>query len=141
MIGGLNKALIAALVAVPLLTSCSRDAAPATTVATVLDAPRALPAVALIGKDGQPFSVAGLAGRPTLVFFGFTHCPDICPLTLVVLAEALESLREVTARIRAWEAANYDDGDPMVPLLTRSGLLDVKARQAWLREARRKTGK
>ena len=54
---------------------------------------------------------------------------------------ALESLREVTARIRAWEAANYDDGDPMVPLLTRSGLLDVKARQAWLREARRKTGK
>ncbi len=94
MIGGLNKALVAALVAALLLPSCGRDAAPATTVATVLDAPRALPAVALIGKDGQPFSIESLAGQPTLVFFGFTHCPDICPLTLVVLAEALQSLRD-----------------------------------------------
>lgn len=54
---------------------------------------------------------------------------------------ALESLREVTARIRAWEAANADDSDPMVGMLTRSGLLDVRSRQTWLREARRKTSK
>jgi protein SCO1/2 len=95
--GGLNKALVAALLAALMLPSCSRDAAPTTTVATVLDAPRALPAVALTDKNGQPFSIGNLAGQPALVFFGFTHCPDICPLTLVVLAEALKSLRDEQA--------------------------------------------
>ena len=97
MIGSHNKALVAALVAALLLPSCGRDAVPTTTVATVLDAPRALPEVALTDKDGEPMTVASLAGQPTLVFFGFTHCPDICPLTLAVLAEALRSLRDEQA--------------------------------------------
>ena len=35
---------------------------------------------------GRPFSRADLAGTPTLVFFGFTHCPDVCPTTLLKLA-------------------------------------------------------
>lgn len=32
--------------------------------------------------DGQPFTAASLVGQPSLVFFGFTHCPDVCPTTL-----------------------------------------------------------
>jgi len=36
---------------------------------------------------GRPFTRASLAGAPTLVFFGFTHCPDVCPTTLVKLAQ------------------------------------------------------
>jgi len=94
VIGGLYKALIAALVAGLTLASCGRDVAPTTAVATVLDAPRTLPQVALIDKDGDPFAIENLAGQPTLVFFGFTHCPDICPLTLAVLAQAMQSLRD-----------------------------------------------
>ena len=36
----------------------------------------------LTGQDGQPFRFASLAGRPVLVAFGFTSCPDICPTIL-----------------------------------------------------------
>jgi len=41
----------------------------------------------LVDEAGQPFSEAQLRGRPTLVFFGFTHCPDVCPTTLAKLAQ------------------------------------------------------
>lgn len=36
----------------------------------------------LIGADGQPFSSSRLAGKPYVVYFGFTRCPDTCPTTL-----------------------------------------------------------
>jgi len=45
--------------------------------------PGPAPALAdLISPDGSPFDLADLAGRPTLLFFGYTHCPDVCPLTI-----------------------------------------------------------
>jgi protein SCO1 len=37
--------------------------------------------------NGHAFTQQDLAGRPALVFFGFTHCPDVCPTTLVKLAQ------------------------------------------------------
>lgn len=40
----------------------------------------------LTGADGKPFGSAQLAGRPYALFFGFTHCPDVCPTTLARLA-------------------------------------------------------
>jgi len=36
----------------------------------------------LVGADGRPFSSSRLNGRPYAIFFGFTHCPDVCPATL-----------------------------------------------------------
>lgn len=36
----------------------------------------------LVGADGQPFASSRLAGKPHAMFFGFTHCPDVCPTTL-----------------------------------------------------------
>ena len=36
----------------------------------------------LTGADGKPFGSAQLAGKPYVIFFGFTHCPDVCPTTL-----------------------------------------------------------
>jgi protein SCO1/2 len=36
----------------------------------------------LTGADGQTFSSTALAGKPYAIFFGFTHCPDVCPTTL-----------------------------------------------------------
>src|SRR6516225_5537537 len=41
----------------------------------------------LTDTSGHPFTHRDLAGAPTLVFFGFTHCPDVCPTTLVKLAQ------------------------------------------------------
>lgn len=39
----------------------------------------------LIDSKGQPFASNKLAGRPYAIFFGFTHCPDVCPTTLARL--------------------------------------------------------
>jgi protein SCO1/2 len=45
--------------------------------------PGPAPALAdLVSTDGSAFDLASLAGRPTLLFFGYTHCPDVCPLTI-----------------------------------------------------------
>jgi protein SCO1/2 len=56
--------------------------------ATLFDAGRPLPAPALVDHLGRDFGLDRLRGRWTLLFFGFTHCPDVCPLTLATLAEA-----------------------------------------------------
>jgi protein SCO1 len=39
--------------------------------------------------DGRPVTQADLIGKPTALFFGFTHCPDVCPTTLATLTSAL----------------------------------------------------
>ncbi len=41
----------------------------------------------LTASDGQPFSSERLSGKPYALFFGFTHCPDVCPTTLARLAK------------------------------------------------------
>lgn len=46
----------------------------------------------LVGSDGKPFSSQQLAGRPYAMFFGFTHCPDVCPNTLGRLAKLRQQL-------------------------------------------------
>ncbi|MCW3796762.1 SCO family protein [Sphingomonas sp. BN140010] len=47
----------------------------------------------LTGADGKPFSSAqALAGKPYVIFFGFTHCPDVCPNTLARLAQLRQKL-------------------------------------------------
>lgn len=53
---------------------------------TALPQPRQLPAFFLTDQDGAPFGTADLAGRPSLLFFGFTNCPDVCPMTLAQMA-------------------------------------------------------
>ncbi|HEY5436776.1 MAG TPA: SCO family protein [Candidatus Limnocylindrales bacterium] len=40
------------------------------------------PALELKDQDGNPFSLASLRGQPVMVFFGYTHCPDVCPATI-----------------------------------------------------------
>jgi protein SCO1/2 len=37
-------------------------------------------------QDGRPFAIASLRGREVAVFFGYTHCPDVCPTVLATLA-------------------------------------------------------
>ena len=46
----------------------------------------------LTGADGQPFSSLELAGKPYAIFFGFTHCPDVCPTTLARLVRLRQQL-------------------------------------------------
>lgn len=63
--------------------------------ATVLPLPRALPAFNLIDHAGMPFGPDRLAGHWTFLFFGFTHCPDVCPTTLTTLATAVHALDDL----------------------------------------------
>lgn len=51
----------------------------------VLQQPRPVAEFSLIDQDGQPFTTAQLRGRWSLLFAGFTHCPDVCPTTLNVM--------------------------------------------------------
>lgn len=46
----------------------------------------------LTASDGQPFPSSKLNGRPAAIFFGFTHCPDVCPTTLARLARLRHQL-------------------------------------------------
>jgi protein SCO1/2 len=60
---------------------------------------RDAPPIELTDQDGHPFSLAALRGSRVLVFFGYTHCPDVCPATVgtvgKVLAAAGPSTRAV----------------------------------------------
>jgi len=56
--------------------------------------PRELPAFALDAGDGSVLDAAALKGRWSLVFVGFTHCPDICPTTLATLGGLQKALAD-----------------------------------------------
>jgi protein SCO1/2 len=53
--------------------------------------PRAIPGFTLVDQDGRPFRSETLRDRATLVFFGFTECPDVCPTTLLRLRNLVRS--------------------------------------------------
>ncbi|WP_030938732.1 SCO family protein [Streptomyces sp. NRRL S-646] len=61
--------------------------------ATVLDKPFEKPDLVLTDTQGKKYDFRKeTAGRPTLIYFGYTHCPDICPLTMNNLAVAKKQL-------------------------------------------------
>ena len=64
----------------------------------LLETPRNIGEFDLIDHHGNPFNPGRLEGQWTLVFFGFTHCPDICPTTLTFLNTFLESLEGTEAQ-------------------------------------------
>lgn len=67
---------------------------------TLLPQPRLLPAFSLTDQNGAPLGVAQLQGRWTLIFPGFTSCPDICPSTLALLREVQKQLGPDAAGLR-----------------------------------------
>lgn len=54
----------------------------------------------LTSHEGKPFTDADLKGKPFAVFFGFTHCPEVCPTTLYDLTQDLESLGSDADKLR-----------------------------------------
>jgi protein SCO1/2 len=60
--------------------------------------PRPAPELAdLVLPDGSTFDLASLRGDPVLIYFGYTHCPDVCPATLGELFGVFEALPETQA--------------------------------------------
>jgi protein SCO1/2 len=89
----------------------------------VLERPRALPDLELVDEQAAPFRSAAFAGHWSFLYFGYTYCPDVCPLTLVELASVHRQLaaelpeervayyfvsvdprRDTPARLREWVA-------------------------------------
>ena len=65
---------------------------------TELGVPTPIPAVTLTDFNGKPYDLkANAAGKVTLVYFGYTHCPDECPTTMADLAAALRLLPASTS--------------------------------------------
>lgn len=54
----------------------------------------------LVDTTGKPFTNRDLLGRPALIYFGFTYCPDICPMSLQVMAQGLAQAGPEASRIR-----------------------------------------
>jgi len=54
----------------------------------------------LIRDDGQTVTQKDYFGKPVLLYFGYTHCPDVCPTTLADLAIALKQLGPVADQVR-----------------------------------------
>ncbi|MCA0320347.1 MAG: SCO family protein [Proteobacteria bacterium] len=53
----------------------------------------------LTDQSGKPFTEQDLAGKPSLIFFGFTHCPDICPTKLFEMTQVLDRMGADAAKV------------------------------------------
>ncbi|MGE3858208.1 MAG: SCO family protein [Dehalococcoidia bacterium] len=71
--------LAGALLLGALATGCSR--APEFASA-VVEPPKPVPGFELVAEGGKPFRLADLKGQVVVLYAGYTHCPDVCPLTL-----------------------------------------------------------
>jgi protein SCO1 len=56
----------------------------------------------LTDQVGQTVTEKSMLGRPTLVFFGFTHCPDVCPTTLFEISEVLRAMGKDADSVNAY---------------------------------------
>lgn len=81
-----------------VLAACSPDAPTfRSTDITGADFGKSL---ALTGHDGKPRTLEDFRGKVVVLFFGFTHCPDICPTTLADMAAVLKKLGPDAARVQ-----------------------------------------
>lgn len=97
------RTLGAALLALGLLAGCAvpfaqeaghagHAADDSMTAGTVIDPPTPLSDFSLPSSGGAPLGLAELRGKPTLIFFGFTNCPDVCPTTMADFKQAKDAL-------------------------------------------------
>lgn len=75
------------------LLGCRPPPPPQLAQATLLPSPRSIAAFKLVDDKGAPFTPERLKGHWTLAFFGYTHCPDVCPTALGMLAQMTSKLQ------------------------------------------------
>ncbi|HEX7354501.1 MAG TPA: SCO family protein [Mycobacteriales bacterium] len=126
-----------------LATACGSGSGGLTAVQ--LGKPEAIPAQTFTDTAGQPYDLQQQAkGKLTLVYFGYTNCPDVCPTTMADIGTALRSLpastqkkvqvvfvtsdpgRDTPPKIRAW-LDHFDQGlaNPFVGLRTTVPAVDA----------------
>lgn len=75
----------------------------------VFEDPEPAAPLALMAADGQRFDLAAARGTVVLVYFGYTHCPDVCPTTMADWASAKRALGDDARRVR-WVFVSVDPG-------------------------------
>ena len=73
---------------------------PASFRGTVLSTPVPAPDFTLTDQHGRPFRLSDQRGRVVLLFFGYTHCPDVCPTTLATWKQVYDALGTEAQRVR-----------------------------------------
>ena len=91
---------ITAFVAVASLTTLVTGCKPASFHGTAYEPPERAPSVVLTQANGARFSLADQNGYVVLLFFGYTHCPDICPTTLSDWKRVKSALGRDASRVR-----------------------------------------
>jgi protein SCO1/2 len=91
--GSALLALIAGVAAGWMTEQISAPQPPRLASATaLLNQTKPLPVFSLVDDKGHTFNNARLAGHWSFLFFGYTHCPDVCPTTLSILNKAMRSI-------------------------------------------------
>jgi len=134
-------AFVTLAVAVLLLGDRTGGSSAARWHGTLLEPAAPRPSFVLTDTDGRPFDFAAeTSGELTLLFYGYTNCPDICPIHMATIAQALDRInvdarvvfvttdpaRDTPERIRAW----LDTFDPSFIGLTGSPEEVAAAQQA-----------
>ena len=98
-----------ALLALTMLAGCQRGERfdPQAGASTQDGWPRPAPAMRLLRDDGARFDLADQRGKVVVLFFGYTHCPDVCPTTLSDFVSAKRALGPRAERVR-WVFVSVD---------------------------------
>jgi protein SCO1/2 len=70
----------------------------------------------LTDQAGQTVTEKNLQGKPTLIFFGFTHCPDVCPTSLFEISEVLRAMGKDADRVNAYFVSVDPERDTAVAM-------------------------
>jgi protein SCO1/2 len=87
--------LLSAVAGISLWKVMQGPPQPSNAALMVLPEPRVIADFALVDDEGTPFSLDRLHGHWSLIFFGYTHCPDVCPSTLYDLKLVHEKLGQL----------------------------------------------
>lgn len=94
------KRVLFALFVTASLLGCGQSSAPQFKGTDITGAPFGR-SLALQDHNGQPRTLADFKGKAVAIFFGYTHCPDVCPTTLTDLKAALKLLGpEMAGRVQ-----------------------------------------
>ena len=90
--------LLASSFALAHATSTASQGLPQLDRVMLVDPPRAIADFELTDQNGAPYNSTRLRGQPVLIFFGYAHCPDVCPAALAKLKLVHESQDEAVRR-------------------------------------------